>query len=200
MELDHIEELEGILEHLSTYKTRHLKTSSDRLNELLLPVLQRWREHETKVSGDLTREEKNTRYLEYGARPAVLSLNITSDLNSIYRRVKQAYEDVGRYNLETSDLLHLLELTEMTEEELLQTTRKLQDIQKKRRIAKDYQQMMVPMVELLDKHKPFLKELGKVNIEIKKIEDTLNNRTYTPRALTDIETAFREAEAKKQNN
>lgn len=103
---------------------------------------------------------------------------------------KTATEEVRRRNLETTDIMHAIELTDPTDEQLLEFGRELKEITKYRRIAKNFIELSEPIIGFIEKHPAAFEDLKKVQSEIQKTENVIKNRTYTPREKTSMEVAF----------
>lgn len=90
---------------------------------------------------------------------------------------------------ETQDLLHQLELGSYSERR--KTATRLANVRKERRYSKDVVNVLQPMVELLGTPEgvKFIKQLQIVLGETRKIENSMQNRRYTPRVITDLEIA-----------
>lgn len=81
----------------------------------------------------------------------------------------------------TQDLLHSIELEEHGYHELAKLAKELREIRRERRIAKDNQNVVLPLVEWAQNNRAVIKSLERVLGETRKKERHLENRVYFPR-------------------
>lgn len=85
---------------------------------------------------------------------------------------------------ETQDILHKLELEEITYHEYARLSKVLKEVRIKRREAKDIAEQLEPLVDWEAQNSKSIKELEKVLGEMRKAEKSKQNRHYNPK--TDI--------------
>ena len=111
-------------------------------------------------------------------------LNFCRQGNSTYDIYSQ---DLEKCDKATQDLLHQLELGSYKDRQ--RTATKLAKVRQARRIYKDYIEVYSILYEFL--HKPenekFIKLLQEVLGEVRKQERRINNRTYKPRVIKDLD-------------
>ena len=88
---------------------------------------------------------------------------------------------------ETQDILHELELEEITYHEYARLSKALKEVRIKRREAKDIAEQLEPLVVWETQNNKTIKELEKVLGEMRKAEKSKQNRHYNPK--TDIVSA-----------
>src|SRR5690606_32205771 len=88
------------------------------------------------------------------------------------------------------DILHALELCDLTEEQTNKYGADLASIRKDRRIAKNFAEMTMPIVAFNGKYPNLSKDLRKLASDIQKLESDIKSRKYYPRELTSMEVAF----------
>ena len=127
--------------------------------------------------------------------------HLTNQLISIFQTVKQTYErnenDIAFYNQEYTDITHALELLHFNAAQGYRLAKQLKANRANRRLAKDQNQQLQPLYELLTRNQGFLKELRKVQSQIERIKSDQQNRLYTVRARTDMQAAFDRAKEKQ---
>lgn len=85
---------------------------------------------------------------------------------------------------ETQDILHKLELEEITYHEYAKLSKALKEVRIKRRQAKDIAEQLEPLVGWEAQNNKTIKELERVLGEMRKAEKSKQNRHYNPK--TDI--------------
>lgn len=113
----------------------------------------------------------------------------TKDVENIFRIVNEAYEQYKMADAEldycdkkTQDILHELELINLTYHESAKLGRELIDIRKRRRLAKDTIEFLYPMVHWRDQQQGPLGKLSNVLGEMRKIDEKHKNAVYYYRA------------------
>lgn len=110
--------------------------------------------------------------------------------------LEEALYEVKKLDEETQDILHALEF-DILGEDRDEMVDELVEIRQKRRVAKDFAEMIKPMVAFSKKHKNLIKELGQMHADLNNISDSLETRRYYPRVKTVLEEAFASAEKVK---
>lgn len=96
-------------------------------------------------------------------------------------RYHMAREDEQQANDETQDILHSLELDKHTYNEQAKLARKLVEVRKRRRIAKETQEVTAPIVTWSEANKQVIKALERVLGDARKAEKRKEHRMYAPR-------------------
>ena len=81
----------------------------------------------------------------------------------------------------TQDIMHCLEFEEHTYHEFAQLSKELAEIRKQRRMAKDTIAVLKPVLDWADKNTSVIRELEGLLGVVRKNEQKLNNRLYTPK-------------------
>lgn len=110
-------------------------------------------------------------------------LDSVKDFSKAY---KNAFEEVGKCDKATQDLLHQLELGEYNERG--KTTTQLVQVRKNRRLNKDLTLILEPLVNLLKEEtsRQFIRKLEQVLGDTRKIENNLITRQYYPRVIRQL--------------
>lgn len=98
--------------------------------------------------------------------------------------LRMAEDEMDRTNSETQDILHRLELYDDRYHTVAALGRKMREVRRRRRVAKETVELLTPLLEWADENKKFLTGLQKVLGDLRKIERRQEGRTYMPR--TDI--------------
>ncbi|MFW5437096.1 hypothetical protein [Paenibacillus apiarius] len=100
------------------------------------------------------------------------------------------------YENEYLDLTHALEFMEFGPEEGFQLAQQLQENRRKRRQAKEENELIKPLYELITRQKTLMAEMGKIKAKAQQTIQTQSKRIYTPRVRTDMQDAFERAKAR----
>lgn len=109
--------------------------------------------------------------------------NILKDLKQVKNDYQYSYDKVGEMDLLTQDYLHMLEIVPFSEDEMFKIATQLKNTRLERRKHKDNVELLKPLVDCLEKHNRTIKDLEQVLGQMRKIEETQENRIYTPRIL-----------------
>ena len=112
---------------------------------------------------------------------------------SIPKQYESAKEDLVTTQGLQEDILHSLELLKDVDFE--QAGEDLTVIRRHRRHAKDYMEITKPIWELAQKYPGILNEVAQIQGHVKKVQNMHAARTYTPRELTALATAFKLADS-----
>jgi hypothetical protein len=180
-------EAEAILENL-VKSNIHKKNKGEleRLLELIVPVAENERLKEYKESLGIKWSWSNF-------HPKNRLQSAINTLTSVVNHHQEAKLEEDVYEKETQDLLHALEITNPTDEQLLEYGRELQMLRQKRRNAKDFMEIAAPLFHYSTKNRNVIKELGQVLTEMNRIMEVLENRTYKIREKTSLQEAFDKA-------
>ena len=101
----------------------------------------------------------------------------------------------------TQDIMHCLEFEEHTYHEFAQLSKELAEIRKQRRMAKDTIAVLKPVLDWADKNTAVIRELEGLLGVVRKNEQKLNNRLYTPKTNNvELFTAKTSGTGNKSNN
>lgn len=103
--------------------------------------------------------------------------NVKTDYNIAVSCEKDA-------NDATQDLLHSLELCKNTYHKYARTAKKLAQVRKERRAAKDIREQLQPIVDWMEENGKFLFKLEMLLGNVRKAEKATEGRFYTPK--TDV--------------
>lgn len=171
----------------------------------LLKQLQReYREqHNDSSSADGLEDTSDTSTINTSEAEAVQTtasaedVTINYDLDSILDSVNDLKELVEMYNYclaqidveqqITQDLLHAIEFSNNYKERYKYSTQ-LHYNRQRRRVYKDAATVLKPIVDFMDKeeNKKCLNKISNLLGECRKIKQRSNDRTYTPRILTEL--------------
>ena len=112
--------------------------------------------------------------------------NFVDTINCVEDEWNSVYDEIGKLDLEISDLLHEIELTDFNEVEGFQIAKEIQKIRKRRRYLKNYQEIIKYLKEFIDKNPSIKIPLFKVHTSIKKTFQYQTNRVYIPRVRNDL--------------
>ena len=104
------------------------------------------------------------------------------------RRYEQLEKDLKKLDMETQDLLHLMELKDLNLYLGFKAYKDLQRVRQERRKVKDEMDLLEPILEL-NKYqvKPQEKVLNKTLGEVRKIALSKQDRTYKMRVRDDLQ-------------
>lgn len=181
-------EMEKLIEDLDGYQHMYTKKKTARLKELFHPIADNERKKEF-------RQQRNLKWSWSKFDPRQKIQQATDCLSGIINHYEEAKAEIDTYQKETQDILHAIELTELTDEELTDYMKRLREIRKYRRIAKNFVEVAEPLYHVALANKNVVKELGKASGEIQRIVTTIESRTYRPRVITSLEEAFTKAKS-----
>lgn len=104
------------------------------------------------------------------------------------RRYEQLEKDLKKLDMETQDILHLMELKNLNLHHGFMTYKDLQRVRQERRKVKDEMEMLEPILEL-NKYagKPVEKHLNKHLGEVRKVALSQQGRSYRMRVRDDLQ-------------
>lgn len=100
------------------------------------------------------------------------------------------YQKVSDCDKASQDLLHALELDDSAATK--STLKKLVEIRRVRRYAKDMCDLLYPMHDYYQKNKSVINETTNLIGSIRRAQKVFDNRKYTPRILTSMKIKVRE--------
>ena len=100
-----------------------------------------------------------------------------------------AIEEETRLERLTQDYLHMIELTDLSYHDRAKIAAKLKECRVQRREAKDTVNILEPVVEFLnnERGKMLISQLQQVLGKVRKAEKYIDQRTYTPKVLSEAE-------------
>jgi hypothetical protein len=104
-------------------------------------------------------------------------------LQSREQENEEFIEYAQKYDL---DLLHEIEFEDFDNEYGLELLYKIKENRKNRRIAKDENLIIKPIVDLLNRYPMFFNEFGQINNSIQNKYKNLGNRVYIAKTLADL--------------
>lgn len=104
--------------------------------------------------------------------------NFFCDLPKLY---EQNSNDIDLCDKETQDLLHLIELTTFNASKGYQLSKELQKVRNKRRLLKDENELLEPLMNVINKYKNVENELNRCLGDVRKIKKRHEVRTYKMR-------------------
>jgi len=102
-------------------------------------------------------------------------------LRQVESRYKTAQQEEVEMNRATSDIMHAVELEVKTDYTPSQLVKLIRQIRKTRRVAKDTQIVLAPVVDWINKNKNIIKALETLLGDTRKAEGKLVDRSYVPR-------------------
>jgi hypothetical protein len=193
MKRDEAFEAEEILKDLERYQHNYIKDKIARLSELLQPIIENEKIKEFK-------EKRNIKTSYNNFTPHREAHRAANALNSIITLYDEAKDEVNKYQKETQDILHALELADLSDEEMNELAKELKHIRMYRRSAKNFVESAGPLYQFAINHRKLGKDLGKVAGEIAKITKFIAERRYTPRVNTALAEAFDKARQDMDEN
>jgi valyl-tRNA synthetase len=185
LDINEAYEAESIFNYLSDIDG--LEDKAKRLQEIFMPIIENEKGKEFKRKLDVKISWKN--FVPH--REVSKAITALTNSISLYEEAKQ---EILTYQRVQQDILHALELTDLSEVELVKLMKELQEIRIYRRQAKNFMESVEPLVKFANNHKSTLKELGKVQGELNKITQSINERQYYVREKKALADAFKEAD------
>lgn len=118
-------------------------------------------------------------------------------LETIPNQIELLEKEIKLCDQETSDLLHLIELSRFHASEGYKLCRDLQITRKRRRAAKDELETLNQIKEKLRTNRPMQHNATIVDNVIGRRSNTLENRQYTPRVRSDLIERFNKCSINK---
>lgn len=174
---------QGAFEILDTYQSQRIKEAVTTLREAFEPII-------TKNVKEISMEKYNLKYSYKNFFPEKRVSQVIDTLSSAITIYEEAADNEAKANKTTQDILHAIELLDLSEDEMVTMARELHEIRKIRREAKDFTEIMLPLYDLACKYQHITKELTQVKSEMQKIANQKENRTYKVRERTDLAEKF----------
>lgn len=125
-------------------------------------------------------------------------------LHDILKSVKLIYdrnlEEITYCDAEYIDLTHALEFLGQEQIEFLDITKQLQDNRRRRRRAKDENERLQPLYDLVNQNNGIVEDVNKGRRKVQDIIKTQSARSYKSRVRNDMQFLFDEARAASRNN
>lgn len=164
-------DVQGALDVLGTYQSPKLKEAARVLKEA--------------VSVEPVIETKGNQF-----DPLQKVQQVVEVINNSIQVYETAAANLEKSHKATQDILHAIELLELSEDEMVQLARDLHEVRRIRREAKDFTEIMLPLYDLACKYQPITKEFSSAMSEMQKIANQKENRTYKVRERTDLAEKF----------
>lgn len=184
--------MEKALQDIESKGYKRIVESLDVVKRYIEPIINKQKETNYKRERNL---KDSFRFLH---TPSAVP-RMQTDLKSSVIFMKELEDIVTYCDREIQDLLHFVELVELTDEEMLDAVKKLKEARNERRKAKDNMALLRPLAEFYRINKKVLDGLSKVHSEVSNVEKNLKARNYKPRELTALEEAFNKAKATDGN-
>lgn len=110
-------------------------------------------------------------------------------LDTAKAEITTLQDNVHTADLETSDILHSVELTQFTEEEKADMTDKLKEVRIRRRTCKKRLEYFTEIGAYLDTNKTAVNALKQLKGKLKKVEEKQKNASFHFRVRTDLKTS-----------
>ena len=119
---------------------------------------------------------------------------VTNTLSVASKLYEEAREEISKLDRETQDILHSLELTDLSDDELSVQWKDMQKIRIYRRKAKNFLEVVEPLHNFTKNNPDIVKKINKLRSEIDKVNLSIKERKYYPRVKTDLQHAFEKAD------
>ncbi|MGM9987357.1 MAG: hypothetical protein ACI35O_09035 [Bacillaceae bacterium] len=160
-------------------KSEELQLIYDFLN----PIIENEKEKEFKRKrGVKTSWNKFIPYKEIAKASNVMTNSITY--------YDEAKDELHKYDQETQDVLHALELMDISDEQYSELAKDLQDIRKYRRQAKNFIEAVEPIRNFAKENQVLVKKMCKLNGEVIKLTNSIEERRYYARVRTSLQESF----------
>lgn len=163
-------DVQGALDVLDTYQSPKLKEVSRVLKEAV--------------------SVKPTETKEGHFDPLQKAHQVVEILNNSVQAYETAAGNLERSHKATQDILHAIELLELSEDEMVQMARDLHEVRRIRRESKDFTEIMLPLYDLACKYQHITSEFNTAYSEMQKIASLKENRTYKVRERVDLAEKF----------
>lgn len=124
-------------------------------------------------------------------------ISIRDNIKDIPNRFKANEEAINELDLETQDLMHLMEFRDLDIQRGFKIYKELQLIRKKRRELKNENELLLPAIKVCGELNKKSHELDRAIGKIRKIKSAQNNRQYHFRIRKDLESVWDGASSNK---
>lgn len=181
MSRDEAFEVEQLLHDIS-----HFKRSSQqvkRIKELLQPIFDNERDKAERDQHNLS-----TSYMNFHVKKEISkAINALSSTKTMF---SLASDDLKRLHGEEQDILHALELTDLSLEELTKLTVELKEVRILRRVTKNFLELANPLNEFVINNEKLIKQLHHIAGTIQKTISVIDKRRYSAKEKTALQDAF----------
>jgi dsDNA-specific endonuclease/ATPase MutS2 len=174
---------EKALAFLGTYQYPKIKAAVQELRQTFSPVIERCQKEKVMKSQKL-------KYSYKMFDPIIKIQNIIEVMNNAISLYEEACNNLEKTQRIQNDLLHAVELLDLSEEELLNTVKELHAVRRVRREAKDFTEIMLPLYDLACKYQPIVKEFSSTLSEMQKIAKGKESRSYKVREKVSLADKF----------
>lgn len=156
-----------------------------------LDVLGTYQSPKLKEVARVFKEAIETKPMEDGSfNPLQKAHQMIDILTNSIKTYETAADNLERTHKATQDLLHALELLDLSEDEMIQMARDLHEVRRIRRESKDFTEIMLPMYDLACKYQHITNEFSAAMMEMQRIASHKENRTYKVRERVDLAEKF----------
>jgi dsDNA-specific endonuclease/ATPase MutS2 len=143
-----------------------------------------------KNKREIVMKEQKLKYSYKQFDPIVKAQNVITILTGTISLYEEACNNLEKTQRIQNDLLHAVELLDLSEEELLKTVKELHAVRRVRREAKDFTEIMLPLYDLACKYQPIVKEFSSALSEMQKIAKGKETRSYKVREKVSLADKF----------
>lgn len=183
-------ELKELLSELST-KTRISDRTRERLskaNEFFDGV------YESAKTNEFKKKYRGLRFSYKNYDPEAATSRMIEAVRNSTALFEEAQNDLVILDKETQDILHALEMCDLSSEQELSLMNDLRQIRINRRKCKNFIELVSPLVSFSRKHQPLLVEMKDVAKSIRQSVASIETRRYYPRVRTELDSSFEEAQ------
>lgn len=126
----------------------------------------------------------------------VLSEQLSSFYSKLPNQIERLKKEISLCDLETNDLLHLVELDNFNARDGFKHAKDLQITRKRRRECKDELEGLIEIVENLKVNRPFNHQVSAIEKLVKTRKEKIKMRGYQPRVRKDLKNKFKECRNK----
>jgi hypothetical protein len=194
MKNEQVFEIEQLLKELTKSRSPITQKKAARALELFSPIAEKTRQSDF-------REERGLKWSWKTYDPLKMACRVESHLLNAPVFLNEAKEEIRALDIETQDYEHALELLiDLDKDKKDDITERLANVRRMRRVTKRFVELMEPFATFARDHKANAKKLSGIITEMQKTAESLENRTYTPRYARDLEEAFKQISATKEEN
>lgn len=110
-------------------------------------------------------------------------------LTTLDKNYDMLYDEVGKIDRETQDLLHDLEFGTFCGREGYKKAKRIKDIRQRRRDLKNMMEVLYPMKDFFKNHGKLKMDMHKMVNQMRMISKDQTQRVYIPRVCNDLKTA-----------
>ena len=174
---------QGAFEILDTYQSHRIKEAVAALREAFEPII----ENEKKKG---LRGKQNMNVVNDSFDPLRDGQKIIQVFNNSIQAYETASINLEKAHKSTQDILHAIELLDLSEEEMIQMARDLHEVRRIRRESKDLTEVMLPLYDLAFKYQHITEEFKAAVSEMHRITKQKEKRIYTVRERVDLAEKF----------